>query len=260
MLVVLSPAKSLDLESAVPDLPTTKPRFASDAWRLVKRLRELSLTDVSELMSISPELAALNVERYQQFRARPRPEDLRPAILTFAGDVYTGLDAWSLDTAALTWAQDRVRVLSGLYGVLRPLDLMQPYRLEMGTRLATDRGRTLYDYWGDRIAKALRSERAASGSDVVLNLASQEYFKSVDIRTLRTRVVDCVFEDESAAGKYRIVSFWAKTARGLMTRYVIDNRVTDPADLAGFDTAGYRWVESLSHPDRLVFRRAHGAG
>ncbi len=259
MLLALSPAKTLDLESDVPELPTTKPRFAADAWRLVKRLRGLSLTEVSELMHISGELAALNVERYHQFRARPAPTDVRPAVLTFAGDVYRGLDARSLDAASLNWAQGTVRVLSGLYGVLRPLDLIQPYRLDMGTRLVTDRGRTLYDFWGDRIAKALRADLAAGGGDVVINLASQEYFKAVDTRALKARVVECVFEDLVAPGKYRIVSFHAKAARGLMARYVIDNRLSEPEGLTEFDSAGYRYSESLSSADRLIFRRARDA-
>jgi cytoplasmic iron level regulating protein YaaA (DUF328/UPF0246 family) len=257
MRVVLSPAKSLDLTSALPDVALTRPKHAARAWDLVKVLRAQSPADLSALMHISDELAALNAARYAAFRARPTPKDVRPAMLTFAGDVYQGLDAWSLSASDRAFAQDTLRILSGLYGVLRPLDGIQPYRLEMGSPLATDRGTTLYDFWRDTVTTDLR--RSLGRADVLVNLASQEYFGAVDVRALGRRVVECVFTDEGPGGRYRIVSFYAKRARGLMARYVVTHRIDDVAGLTGFDLAGYAHAPALSDPDRLVFRRSIAA-
>lgn len=254
MRVVLSPAKSLDLTSALPAVAVTRPKYAARAWDLVKVLRAQSPADLSALMHISSELAALNATRYAAFRGRPTPTDVRPAVLTFAGDVYQGLDAWSLTVSDLEFAQDTLRILSGLYGVLRPLDGIQPYRLEMGSALATDRGATLYDFWRDTVTAELR--RGLAREDVLVDLASREYFGAVDVRALGRRVIECVFTDEGPTGRYRIVSFYAKRARGLMARYIVTNRITDAAALTGFDLDGYAHAPALSEPDRLVFRRS----
>ena len=181
-------------------------------------------------------------------------DNARQALFAFNGDVYEGLDAWSLNLDDLAWAQDHVRTLSGLYGVLRPLDWMQPYRLEMGTKLANPHGNTLYAYWGSRIAQALNEQQAQEAAPVVINLASQEYFKSVDLQTLRAQVVECVFEDFKG-GQYKIISFYAKRARGLMARWAIQHRAETPEQLQGFDLDGYAFTAAASTPERLVFRR-----
>jgi cytoplasmic iron level regulating protein YaaA (DUF328/UPF0246 family) len=254
MLAVVSPAKSLDLTSPLPEVGITKPRHTARAWELVKTLRTLSLADLSGLMGISDELAALNATRYATFRARPRPQDVRPAILTFNGDVYQGFDAAGLTPAQLESAQDRLRILSGLYGVLRPLDGIQPYRLEMGTRLATGRGRNLYEFWGRTITDELR--RGIAPDDVLVNLASNEYFSAVDPVALRRRVVTCSFTDEGRGGQYRIVSFFAKRARGLMARFIVTEQPSSPADLQAFALHGYAYSAADSSDDRLVFRRS----
>ncbi len=257
MLVVLSPAKSLDLESDVSQVQVTRPRHAARAVDLVKVQPDNSLSQLSDLMGISSELAALNAKRYAEFRERPRTTTLRPAALMFAGDVYRGLDAWSLSPAELEQTQRRVRILSGLYGDLRPLDGIQPYRLEMGTKLVTDRGSTLYDYWGDQVTNDLRRDLGAGG--VLVNLASKEYFSVVDVSRLRRRVVTCEFTDESPTGAFRIVSFFAKRARGLMARYVVTEQINHPDDLRGFDLEGYAYAPGESTADRLVFQRTRAA-
>ncbi|WP_028709130.1 peroxide stress protein YaaA [Propionicicella superfundia] len=257
MRVVLSPAKSLDLTSALPPVPVTRPRHAARAWELVKILRTRSPADLGALMHISDELAALNATRYAAFRARPGASDVRPAVATFAGDVYQGLDAWSLSPSDLEFAQGSIRILSGLYGVLQPLDGIQPYRLEMGTPLVTSRGSNLYEFWRDTVTADLR--RGLDRTDAVVDLASQEYFGAVDPRTLGRRIVECVFTDEGPSGGYRIVSFFAKRARGLMARYIVTERLTDVAGLPGFDLGGYAYAEDVSTPDRLVFRRSRSA-
>ncbi|WP_367067902.1 peroxide stress protein YaaA [Oryzisolibacter sp. LB2S] len=255
MLFLLSPAKSLDYDSPLPEgLPHTAPTFMAQAARLIDVLREKSPQDIASLMSISDPLAALNVARYAAWRARATTANARQAVLAFNGDVYEGLQAQSLSRADLDWAQQHLAILSGLYGVLRPLDLLQPYRLEMGTRLATDAGANLYQFWGKTIAEHLNQRLAADVTPVVVNLASQEYFKSVDRRTLKARVIECVFEDFKG-GQYKIISFYAKRARGLMARYAIERRVTTPHQLEGFDLEGYAFDPGASTPERLVFRR-----
>ncbi len=217
-------------------------------------LREKTPAEVAALMSLSDQLATLNVARYAAWRPRFTAGNAKQAVLAFDGDVYGGLDAKSLTPTQLDWAQQHVAILSGLYGVLRPLDWMQPYRLEMGTRLATPRGANLYQFWGSRIAESLNERQAGEKAPVVVNLASQEYFKSVDRKALRARVIDCVFEDYKA-GQYKVISFLAKRARGLMARYAVQHRLASPARLQGFDLEGYAYAAAASGPDRLVFRR-----
>jgi uncharacterized protein len=254
MLIVLSPAKSLDFETPIVDVAPTKPEFSADAAALVRRLRELSPREVASLMDLSDALAALNVGRYASYAERGRPPVARAAVLAFDGDVYDGLRARELDADGLGYVQRHLRILSGLYGVLRPLDLMQPYRLEMGTRLATDRGRDLYAWWGDRPAKSLRKALAQSGEPVLVNLASEEYFKVVDRKALGAPVVQPVFQ-EQRAGSWKVVSFSAKRARGAMTRWAVDQRIEDAQDLKGFDRDGYRFDARASSDDTWVFRR-----
>jgi len=255
MLFLLSPAKSLDYDTPLPDgLPHTTPRFVPQASQLIEVLREKSPQDIASLMQLSDKLAALNVARYQAWRPRFTAANSRQAVLAFNGDVYEGLQARSLSADNLAWAQEHVAILSGLYGVLRPLDRMQPYRLEMGTRLATGAGASLYDYWGSRIAEHLNTRLRADTTPVVVNLASQEYFKAVDLKALKARVIDCVFEDWKG-GAYKIISFHAKRARGLMARHAIMRRIATPRGLEGFDLEGYAFAAGASSPERLVFRR-----
>jgi cytoplasmic iron level regulating protein YaaA (DUF328/UPF0246 family) len=257
MLFLLSPAKSLDFETP-PQVDTyTQPLFVKQSSQLIKVLKEKTPAQVSELMSLSDSLAGLNVARYQAWSPKFTEKNARQAVLAFNGDVYGGLDARSLQPKELNWAQDHVCILSGLYGVLRPLDLMQPYRLEMGTRLGTARGSNLYEFWGAQIANYLNERAAADTSPVIVNLASEEYFKAVDRKALKVRVVSCVFE-EFKGGKYKIISFNAKRARGLMARYAIEKRLATVRKLQGFDAEGYRFDASVSGPDRLVFRRKLG--
>lgn len=255
MLFLLSPAKSLDYDTPLPaGLAHTLPPFIPEATRLIDVLREKSPQELASLMSISDTLAGLNAARYAAWSPRFTAANARQALFAFNGDVYEGLQAHSLGEDDLRWAQDHLAILSGLYGVLRPLDRMQPYRLEMGTRLATDAGANLYGFWGPRIAEHLNQRLAADATPVVVNLASQEYFKSVDPRVLKARVIECVFEDWKG-GRYKIISFHAKRARGLMARYAIQHRVLTPRQLEDFDLEGYAFDQAASATDRLVFRR-----
>ena len=254
MLFLLSPAKSLDYDSPAGDVPHTLPQFTAQAAELIGVLRPHSPQQIAELMDLSDTLAALNVARYEAWSPKFTAKNSKQAVLAFNGDVYEGLDAKSLSAKQLDWAQEHVCILSGLYGVLRPLDWMQPYRLEMGTRLANAHGDNLYQYWGSRIAEFLNQQQTGEKQPVVVNLASQEYFKSVDRKTLQARVIDCVFEDFKG-GKYKIISFMAKRARGLMARYAITQRLKSPKGLESFDLEGYAFVPAASEPDRLVFRR-----
>lgn len=259
MLFLLSPAKSLDYASPVPKgLAHTLPAFPAQTRALIATLRAHSPQDIAALMSISDKLAALNVARYAAFSEPFTQGNARQAVLAFNGDVYEGLQAARLSTADLNWAQRHVAILSGLYGVLRPLDWMQPYRLEMGTRLATAQGANLYQFWGPRIARHLNEWLAGQAHPVVVNLASQEYFKAVDRKVLTARVLECVFEDFKD-GRYKLISFFAKRARGLMARWAIEQRATRPSQLQGFDREGYTWAPEASTPDRLVFRRQASA-
>lgn len=257
MLFLLSPAKTLDYESPLPPLPPgapTRPQFVEASAELISVLRQLSPVQIAELMQLSDKLAGLNAARYEAWSPRFTARNSRPAVLAFNGDVYEGLDARSLDAQALAWAQDHVRILSGLHGVLRPLDRLQPYRLEMGTPLPVGAARNLYQFWGPRIAQALNRELPAQKTPVVVNLASQEYAKAVDRSVLKARVIDCVFE-ERRGNAWRIISFSAKRARGLMARYATLHRLDTPAALQAFDLEGYRFDAAASAADRLVFRR-----
>ena len=253
MLVVVSPAKRLN-ETAGTGLSTTAPAFQDDAVTLANVARKLSVSKLQKLMGISENLARLNADRFAGFNAEPEPEETAPAALMFAGDTYLGLEAATLSDDEMIWAQDHLRILSGLYGLLRPLDQMQPYRLEMGSRLATKRGKSLYDYWGDRISHALNKTAAALNSDVLVNCASVEYFTAVDPNALNLRVITPVFMEERN-GTPKIVSFFAKKARGAMARFVIERRLTDPEGLKDFDGGGYRFNPDMSAGDRWVFLR-----
>ncbi|MFN4003889.1 MAG: peroxide stress protein YaaA [Hylemonella sp.] len=254
MLLLLSPAKTLDYESPLPELPHTLPQFRKEAAELVSILRPYSPQQLAGLMDLSDALAALNAARFAAWSPQFTARNSRQAVLAFNGDVYEGLDARSLSPEDLSWAQEHLCILSGLYGVLRPLDWMQPYRLEMGTALPTPRGKNLYQFWGSRIAEYLNERLSGQREPVVVNLASQEYFKAVDTRALQARVIECVFEDYKG-GKYKVISFLAKRARGLMARYAITQRVDTPARLQRFDLEGYAYDERASEPERLVFRR-----
>lgn len=254
MLMLLSPAKKLDYDSPVRTTLQSQPQFVSQAADLIAVLRRLSVDDVAGLMSLSNALAELNVRRYAEWQPSFDLSNARQAVLAFNGDVYEGLQAPTLPDDALQWAQDHLAILSGLYGVLRPLDLMRPYRLEMGTKLKTAKGGTLYAYWGDAIARTLDAAVSGHAQPWILNLASEEYFKAVDRKALKTPVVQCVFQDEKN-GAWKIISFHAKRARGLMARYVIDNRIQEPKALQGFDSEGYAYAPEVSSADKLVFRR-----
>ena len=260
MLILISPAKSLDYETKVPvgiARLASMPQFLAHSAELIGVLRSQSAPDVAELMGLSGALSTLNVERYRVWSTEFTPSNSKPAVLAFNGDVYGGLDAATLTAADLGWAQNHLAILSGLYGVLRPLDLLQPYRLEMGTRLDNERGKNLYAYWGDLLANHLNEQLAADKSPVIVNLASQEYFKAVDRQVLLPRVIECVFEDWKN-GDYKIISFFAKRARGLMARHAIKHRIATPAGLKEFNSEGYAFTPAQSAPDRLVFRRKTG--
>ena len=254
MLYLISPAKSLDFETPVGDMPHTLPQFVAQSAKLVGVLKKKSPQQIAKLMNLSDALSGLNVARYQAWTPEFTEANARQAVLAFDGDVYGGLDASTLKAAQLDWAQQHLCILSGLYGVLRPLDRMQPYRLEMGTTLTVGKSRNLYQFWGAQIADYLNGRLAADHTPVVVNLASQEYFKSVDRKALKARVIECVFE-EYKAGQYKVISFFAKRARGLMARYAITHKVTTPRKLEGFNLEGYAFDAQASQPDRYVFRR-----
>ncbi|MFK7834673.1 MAG: peroxide stress protein YaaA [Sulfitobacter sp.] len=254
MLVVISPAKRLDWDAR--DVTLTQPDFQADAVRLAKTARNLTLGKLKALMDLSDDLARLNRDRFQAFEAEPEAETVRPAALAFAGDTYQGLEAGSLDPDEMTWAQDHLRILSGLYGVLRPLDAIQPYRLEMGSRLKTRRGTNLYDYWRDDLSKTLNAQAEMLGTDVLINCASQEYFGAVAPKALKLRVITPQFLEDKHDGKGpRIVSFFAKKARGSMARFVIQNRLQDPDQIKGFDFGGYAYQAEGSTPEKPLFVR-----
>ena len=258
MLFLLSPAKSLDYDTPPHVATHTKPLFARHSAELIDVLRQKTPQQISTLMKLSDALSGLNAARYQAWSSRFTASNSKQAVLAFNGDVYGGLDAKNLDEQQLDWAQQHVCILSGLYGVLRPLDWMQPYRLEMGTTLATERGNNLYQFWGSDISDYLNARAAADTSPVVVNLASEEYFKAVDRKALKVRVVNCVFEDfkgSPTGGKYKIISFHAKRARGLMVRYAVENQLNSVKKLEAFNAEGYCFDAASSAPDRLVFRR-----
>ncbi len=254
MLVVVSPAKRLDWTER--DVSMTEPVFQADANRLAGHARQLTLGKLKSLMDLSDDLARLNRDRFRDFAAEPAAEATRPALFAFAGDTFQGFDAASLDTDGLARAQTHMRILSGLYGVLRPLDAIQPYRLEMGSRLKTRRGGSLYDYWGSTLSKELNQQAEELGTDTLVNCASQEYFGAVDRKALKLNVVTPQFF-ELKNGTPKIVSFFAKKARGAMARFIVENRIDRIEGLADFDLGGYRCVEQSG--DALVFHRAEAA-
>lgn len=253
MLIVLSPAKRLDFTPADAGVRATDRRFVEDTASLAVTTRRQTKADLRKLMGISDDLAALNVERFKAFDAES--VDGVQAAFAFAGDVYEGLKARQLDAEALNFAQERVRILSGFYGLLRPLDRIQPYRLEMGTRLKTRRGASLYDFWGDKISKQLNADAADHVDPTLVNLASQEYFGAVDAKALRLKVVTPQFREEKN-GESRIISFFAKKARGAMARFAIDERIETAEDLKGFDCDGYRFDKSTSSESDWIFIRS----
>lgn len=255
MLLVISPAKTLDYTPSPANVPFTQPDFLQHSQQLIDVLRPKSPPQIADLMHISDPLAVLNVGRYQQWQPKFDLHNAKQALLAFMGDVYEGMDAASFSAAELDYAQHHLRILSGLYGLLRPLDLMMPYRLEMGTKLANPRGKDLYVFWGDIITDALNAELAKQDKPLLLNLASEEYFKSVRPKKLAAPQIDCVFQDRRGTGPYKIVSFYAKRARGLMARFVIQNRIESVDGLKDFDLDGYRFEPAASEGASMVFRR-----
>ena len=254
MLTVLSPAKTLDFDTPPVTGTSTQPALLDDSEVLVEELRTLSPAKISALMSVSDKLGVLNRNRFKNWQTPFTRDNAKQAVLAFKGDVYRGLDAESFSADEFKFAQKHVRILSGLYGVLRPLDLMQPYRLEMGTRFANERGKDLYAFWGDRITAALNKQLKALKSDTLINLASVEYFKSVNADALKADIVAPVFLDEKN-GTYKIISFHAKKARGLMTGWIVRNKIDDPKKLKKFDVAGYRYSAEMSEPGKPTFLR-----
>lgn len=254
MLLVISPAKNLDYESTIAKTKTSQPLLLNQAEVLVDDLRKKAPHQLSKLMGISDKLGQLNYDRYQSWSRPFNKSNARPAVLAFNGDVYQGLDAPSMDAEDLAFAQDHLRILSGLYGCLRPLDLMQPYRLEMGTALKNERGKDLYQFWGDIITEQLNKQLKKLKTDTLVNLASNEYFKSVNKGMLKAEIIEPVFKDWKN-GQYKIISFFAKKARGLMSAYIIKNRLTQVQDIVGFDYDGYAYSESLSDGTSWVFTR-----
>tara|TARA_R110002153_G_scaffold107109_4_gene246922 strand:- start:88055 stop:88819 length:765 start_codon:yes stop_codon:yes gene_type:complete len=253
VLIVISPAKTLDFETAPNTQSCSQPRFLSQSQQLIDELKDLSTADIASLMKLSDKLAALNMARFQIWQKPFNLENAKQAMLAFRGDVYTGLDADTLDEAGLEFAQQHLRILSGLYGVLRPLDLMQPYRLEMGTKFANKKGKDLYQFWGSQLRESIESELQ---DGVLINLASNEYFKALEAKKVKARIITPVFKDWKN-DQYKIISFYAKKARGLMSRYIIDHKINLPENIKDFDSDGYRFSPEMSHADEWVFLRDH---
>lgn len=256
MLIVVSPAKTLDFETPPTVTEFSQPRFLDHSAKLVEEMRKMAPQDISNLMGVSDKIASLNAARYEQWQQPFTLDNAKQAVLAFKGDVYTGLDASTLTDDDLNFAQSHLRILSGLYGVLRPLDLMQPYRLEMGIKLANDAGKDLYSFWGEQLTESLNKELANEEPSVLINLASNEYFKSIKPKSLTADIITPVFKDEKN-GKYKIISFYAKKARGLMTRYIIENRIDSPEALKDFNYEGYYFVPAESSDKKWVFYRDH---
>ena len=252
MKLVLSPAKSLDYDSKLPTTRATEPQFIDEAEKINTQLKKKSRKQLSNLMSISDNLADLNYERNQDFNLPFDKDNARPAIYAFNGDVYRGLDAYNIDNKKITKLQDTVRILSGLYGLLRPLDLIQPYRLEMGTKFSVGRNKNLYEFWRDPITEALNQE--LKDDELFVNLASNEYFKAIDLKKLKVSVLDIKFQ-ELKNGDYKTIAIYSKVARGLMSKYIVKNDAETKEDLKGFDMENYRFTEKLSSDNQLVFTR-----
>ncbi|MFP4031211.1 MAG: peroxide stress protein YaaA [Desulfococcaceae bacterium] len=255
MLLILSPSKSLDFDTPPPLDPGAKPRFLKEAAQLMDRLRPLSVDDLRDLMDVSEKLGKLNHQRFREWSEDHGSDSAKPAVYAYTGDVYDGLRAWELSKADMDWAEHRLRILSGLYGVLRPLARIRPYRLEMGIRLENAEGKNLYEFWEDRITETLNKDLAEVGGDVLLNLASQEYAKAVDLKRLGAREIVPKFKDWKN-GEYKFISFYAKKARGLMARFVIQNRLESAEELKDFDLEGYRFSEEFTESmEAPVFTR-----
>lgn len=254
MLIVISPAKSLDFETTPKISGFTMPEMLDDSVKLIGRLQKLSSKQLSKLMGISANLGELNFQRFQTWHLPFTPENAKQAVLAFNGDVYQGLDAATLTEQQLHLAQTKLRILSGLYGVLKPLDIIQPYRLEMGTKMKYYKSIDLYAFWNTTITKKINAAVAESGSNVLLNLASNEYFKSIDKKKLKAEIVTPEFKDLKD-GRYKMISFFAKKARGLMTRFILENNITDVESLQAFDSEGYNFNPRLSKPGNPVFTR-----
>lgn len=254
MLITLSPAKTLDYTSPLPTQRYTQPALLAYSQQLIQHCKQLTPADIASLMGISDKLADLNAARFQEWSPKFSLDNARQALLAFKGDVYTGLAAEDFSEADFDFAQQHLRILSGLYGVLRPLDLMRPYRLEMGIRLRNGTGNDLYQFWGDTITETLNQALSEQNDDILINLASDEYFKSVKPARLKARIIKPVFLDEKN-GKFKVISFYAKKARGLMSRFIIQNRLTQPEQLKDFNSDGYYFDPADSSADELVFRR-----
>lgn len=253
MLLIISPAKNLDFETPSVIKTASQPRYLAQSKKLIAHLKQLSLQEIAVLMGLSDKLAGLNLSRFQSWSTPFNADNAKQAILAFNGDVYAGLNASTLDKAGFTFAQQHLRILSGLYGVLKPLDYIQPYRLEMSTKLANSEGKDLYDFWGEQLKTSLETEPELADG-VLINLASQEYFKAIKAKHLNARVITPIFKD-AKNGQYKIISFYAKKARGLMSRYIIDNQITEPEPLKRFNTAGYYFSPAQSTANDWVFLR-----
>lgn len=254
MLIVISPAKKLDYESPSKAKKFTIPGFLDDSASLIKTLRQYSAIDLAELMNLSMKLAELNFDRYYQWKKDYDETEAKQCLLAFKGDVYAGMDAESFNQKDFDFAQSHLRILSGLYGLLRPLDLMMPYRLEMGTRLPNERGNNLYEFWGETITQAINKQLKAQKDNVLINLASNEYFKSVKPKLIEGRIITPQFK-ENKNGTYKMIGIYAKKARGLMSRYILLNRLKDPEEIKKFDLEGYAFNASLSKENEWVFTR-----
>jgi uncharacterized protein len=254
MLLLISPAKTLDLETPAPTAEFTQADFLKESKQLISELRVLAPHDISQLMSISDKLGALNFDRFASWKTPFKPSNAKQALFAFQGDVYTGMQAEHFSPEDIQFAQQHLRILSGLYGLLRPLDLMQAYRLEMGTGFANSRGKNLYEFWGESITTAINKQLAALNSSVVINLASNEYFSAIKPKLLKAEIITPIFKDKKN-GQYKIISFFAKKARGMMSAYIIQNRISDPEAIKQFDLAGYRFDAALSSERDWVFTR-----
>lgn len=254
MIIVISPAKTLDLESNLPTDDFTQPEHLDHSQLLINRLKDLSSLDLSELMHISTKIADLNFERNHAWETPFTTDNARQALFAFKGDVYTGLDAYSMNDNNINFAQKHLRMLSGLYGLLKPLDLMQAYRLEMGSKLSNARGKNLYEFWGDYITDVINTDLKETNSDTLLNLASNEYFKAVKPKKIIAQIITPAFKDYKN-GDYKMIGFYAKKARGLMSRYIIDNEITNVEDIKNFDVEGYQFHPAFTDGNTWVFTR-----
>jgi len=254
MLALISPAKTLDYETALPTDTYTQPRLLEQSQQLIEVCRKLSATEIASLMTVSEKIANLNVERFRDWNAEFNFSNARQALFAFKGDVYTGLDAYHLKDQDIDFAQQHLRMLSGLYGLLRPLDLMMPYRLEMSTKLKNTRGNNLYEFWGSIITDQINQDLAEIDAKLLVNLASDEYYKSVNEKKIQAEIIKPVFLDQKN-GKYKVISFYAKKARGLMARYLIENKLSQVEQLKAFDSEGYYFDAESSSDKELVFKR-----